>query len=65
MTLVDGHGQAAPPVVASPTASERQTGFGHSLACLPDKNRVLHPGPLNVGSMGEWRALATHLQTDS
>jgi hypothetical protein len=49
MHLLDGHGHAAPPVVASPAASERHTVSGHSSALRPSKNRVVQPGPLNVG----------------
>ena len=55
MHLLDGNGHDAPPVVAAPTASEPHTLSGESVALLPEKNRVVYPGPLNVGSRTRWR----------
>jgi hypothetical protein len=53
MNLLDGNGHDAPPVVTSPTASSPHTVSGESLALIPDKNRVVYPGPLNVGSSAD------------
>jgi hypothetical protein len=61
MHRLDGNGHDAPPVVTSPTASSPHTVSGDSVALIPDKNRVVYPGPLNVGLLYHTGTIDTYL----